>query len=166
MPQRHVISGTTNDWSCTMSTSTPDTPVTWPGWVHPEGTVAIVTGAGSGIGQSACILAAQQGMKVAAWDINADGAKRTVDRAGEYGSSIAPIVADVADAGAVTAAMQQTVDTLGAPTLLVNNAGPTAIGNNLNFDQALNAAVGSIQKVTEAFLAAQLPGSQGSVVNI
>jgi NAD(P)-dependent dehydrogenase (short-subunit alcohol dehydrogenase family) len=139
--------------------------LSWPGWVHPEGTVAIVTGAGSGIGQAACILAAQQGMKIAAWDINAEGAKRTVDLAGEFGSSIEPIVADVSDGDAVRAAMQETVDMLGTPTLLVNNAGPTALGNSLDFSQALDAAVGSVHKVTEAFLATG-PGAGASVVNI
>ena len=143
----------------------PERDVAWPGWVHPKGTVAIVTGAGSGIGQAACILAVQQGMKVAAWDINAEGAQRTKDRAAQHGDAIVPIIADVADAGAVSAAMQETVDKLGTPTLLVNNAGPTAIGNSLDFDGAILAALGSIQKVTEAFLATN-PAGGASVVNI
>jgi NAD(P)-dependent dehydrogenase (short-subunit alcohol dehydrogenase family) len=140
-------------------------PVRWPGWVHPAGTVAIVTGAGSGIGQAAAILAARQGLKVAAWDINAEGAQRTIDRAGKDGSSIMPFVADVSDDGAVDDAMRATVEQLGKPTLLVNNAGPTALGSTLNFGEAVNAAVGSVQKMTEAFLAAK-PEPSASVVNI
>lgn len=148
-----------------MSSITADTAVIWPGWVHPAGTVAIVTGAGSGIGQATCVLAAQQGLKVAAWDINAEGAHRTVERAGEHGDSIVPIVADVADPAAVQRAMDETVSRLGVPTLLANNAGPTALGNTFDFDGAVHAALGSIQKVTEAFLATG-PASGGSVVNI
>jgi NAD(P)-dependent dehydrogenase (short-subunit alcohol dehydrogenase family) len=148
-----------------MTTTGFDAPLTWPGWVHPEGTVAIVTGAGSGIGQAACVLAAQQGLRVAAWDINPEGAARTVERAGDVGDRIHPVVADVADAAAVASAMRETVEVLGVPTLLVNNAGPTAIGNNLDFDGAINAALGSIEKVTEAFLATS-PGEGASVVNI
>lgn len=142
-----------------------DAPLQWPGWVHPEGTVAVVTGAGSGIGQATCVLAAQQGLRVAAWDINAEGAQRTVARAGEHGHLIHPVVADVADGDAVRRAMDETVEALGAPTLLVNNAGPTAIGNNLDFDGAIHAALGSVEKVTETFLAAG-PGEGASVVNI
>lgn len=148
-----------------MSNTSPENAISWAGWVHAEGTAAIVTGAGSGIGQAACILAAQQGMKVAAWDINAEGGKRTVDRAGEFGYFIEPIVADVSDRAAVSAAMEKTVEKLGTPTLLVNNAGPTALGNSLDFDQAITAAIGSIDKVTNAFLATH-PGEGASVVNI
>lgn len=140
-------------------------PVQWPGWVHPAGTVAIVTGAGSGIGQAASILAAQQGLTVAAWDINEEGAQRTIERAGEFGSSIHAFAADVSDTQAVEAAMAATVRELGTPTLLVNNAGPTAIGTSLDFGQAVNAALGSVQRMTEAFLAAT-PGAGASIVNI
>jgi len=85
--------------------------------------------------------------------------------AGGVSSSIAPFVADVADGATVQSAMQATTEQLGAPTLLVNNAGPTAIGTNLDFGQAVDAALGSVQKVTEAFLAAN-PGPGASVVNI
>ena len=140
-------------------------PVRWPGWIHPRGTVAIVTGAGSGIGQAASILAARQGLKVAAWDLSAEGAQRTLDRAGEHADSIVPIIGDVSDESAVTQAMAETVARLGQPALLVNNAGPTILGAPLGFSRALDAAVGSVQKVTEAFLAAKL-GPGASVVNI
>ncbi len=139
--------------------------IRWPGWVHPQGTVAIVTGAGSGIGQAAAILAAQQGLRVAAWDINAEGAQRTIDRAGKHGPAILPFVADVSSGAAVEDAMHATVEQLGNPALLVNNAGPTAIGNTLDFSAAVDAAVGSVQKMTEAFLATGA-GPGASVVNI
>lgn len=140
-------------------------PIRWPGWVHPTGTVAIVTGAGSGIGQAASILGAQQGLKIAAWDLSADGAKRTLHRAGEHADAITPIIADVSDRNAVERAMQETVERLGTPKLLVNNAGPTILGAALEFSDALEAAVGSIEKVTTAFLASS-PGPGASVVNI
>ncbi len=140
-------------------------PVRWPGWVHPTGTVAIVTGAGSGIGQAASILAAQQGLKVAAWDLNPKGAERTLNRACEHADDITPIIADVSDTAAVEEAMRDTVEQVGRPTLLVNNAGPTILGGALEFSGALKAAVGSVQKVTEAFLAAE-PGPGASIVNI
>ena len=130
-----------------------------------KGKVALVTGAGSGIGQATALLAAQQGLMVAAWDIDLAGAERTAERAAEVGSSISPFVADVADCAAVQSAMQATVGQLGTPTLLVNNAGPAALGTSMDFAQAVEAALGSVQKVTEAFLSTE-PGPGASVVNI
>lgn len=140
-------------------------PVAWPGWTQPAGTVAIVTGAGSGIGQATSILAAQMGLKVAAWDINLEGAQRTVDRAGEFGDSIVPVLANVGDEGAVKDAFAETVDRLGTPKLVVNNAGPTILGQKLPFAGAIEEAIASVHYITEQYLALE-PGPDGSVVNI
>lgn len=140
-------------------------PIRWPGFTHPQGTVAIVTGAGSGIGQATSIIAAQLGMKVAAWDLSDESLTRTLDRAGEYASSITSFTADVGDAHAVSETMRATVDRVGTPTVLVNNAGPAIATTKLDFDDNITAAVGSIQKMTTAFLETQ-PGSTASVVNI
>jgi NAD(P)-dependent dehydrogenase (short-subunit alcohol dehydrogenase family) len=135
-----------------------------PGWAHAPGTVLIVTGAGSGIGQATAIQAARMGLRVAAWDFRLDGAQRTAELAGEHGSSITPVEADVTNQAAIDKAMATTAR-LGQPTLLVNNAGPTAIGTELVFTDALTAAVGSVQMVTEAFIATQ-PPQGASIVNI
>lgn len=140
-------------------------PVQWPGWVAPKGTVAIVTGAGSGIGQATSILAAQMGLKVAAWDIDLAGAQATVDRAGEFGDSIVPILANVGDEEAVRGAFAETVEKLGKPTLVVNNAGPTILGQTLPFGDAVQDAIASVHYISEQFLALE-PGPGASVVNI
>lgn len=140
-------------------------PLRWPGFSHPEGTVAIVTGAGSGIGQATSIIAAQLGMKVAAWDVSGESLQRTVDRAGEHGASITTFIADVGDSAAVQGTMRATVDQVGSPTVLVNNAGPAIATTKLDFDGNIVAAVGSVQKMTMAFLETE-PGPHASVVNI
>jgi NAD(P)-dependent dehydrogenase (short-subunit alcohol dehydrogenase family) len=146
-------------------TTSEQPPVVWPGWVQPEGTVAIVTGAGSGIGQATTILAAQMGLKVAAWDINPAGIEATIARAGEYADSILPVVGNVGDEDAVRRSFEETVAGLGKPKLIVNNAGPTILGQRLPFDAAVQEAIASIHYVTEQFLALD-PGPGGSVVNI
>lgn len=116
-----------------------------PAWAHAPGTLVIVTGAGSGIGQATAILAARMGLRVAAWDFRVAGAQRTIELAGEHGASITAVEADVTHPGAIDEAMAATTR-LGQPTLLVNNAGPTAIGTELPFADALTAAVGSVQE--------------------
>ena len=133
-------------------------------WAHPQGTVIIVTGAGSGIGQATAVQAARLGLRVAAWDFKPEGVQKTIEMAGEHGPSITPIRADVTSEQAIQQAMRDTLS-LGRPTLLVNNAGPTAIGTNLVFSDAVTAAVGSVQMVTSAFLASE-PPEGASIVNI
>jgi NAD(P)-dependent dehydrogenase (short-subunit alcohol dehydrogenase family) len=133
-------------------------------WAHPKDTMIIVTGAGSGIGQATAIQAARLGLHVAAWDFKPEGTQRTIALAGEHGLSISPIQADVTSKEAIQNAMAETRK-IGRPTLLVNNAGPTAIGTQLAFSDTLTAAVGSVQMVTEAFLATDPPDGS-SIVNI
>ena len=135
-----------------------------PAWAHAPGTLVIVTGAGSGIGQATAILAARMGLRVAAWDFRVAGAQRTIELAGEHGASITAVEADVTHPDAIDRAMAATTR-LGQPTLLVNNAGPTAIGTELRFADALTAAVGSVQMVTESFIATH-PPEGASIVNI
>ena len=56
--------------------------IVFEGWTAPEGTGIIVTGAASGIGAATAILAAKSGLKVAAWDMFAEGIQETIERAG------------------------------------------------------------------------------------
>jgi NAD(P)-dependent dehydrogenase (short-subunit alcohol dehydrogenase family) len=135
-----------------------------PAWAHPKNTLIIVTGAGSGIGQATAIQAARLGLKVAAWDFKPEGTQRTIEMAGEFGSSIRSIQADVTSKEAIDKAMAETAH-LGQPTLLVNNAGPVAIGTNLVFGDTVAAAIGSVQMVTDAFIAAN-PPEGSAIVNI
>lgn len=53
-------------------------------------------------GLATAVLAAKQGYQVAAWDISAEGLKRTIELAGEFKSSIHPIIADIASESAVS----------------------------------------------------------------
>ena len=87
-----------------MSASTPQIHGPQP---HPAGSVIVITGAGSGIGQATAVLAARQGYRVAAWDVNLDGVARTAQAAGEFGNAISAIACDVADAAAIQVAMDR-----------------------------------------------------------
>jgi 3-oxoacyl-[acyl-carrier protein] reductase len=87
--------------------------------------VAIVTGAARGLGAATARRLAEDGMAVAVVDLDAQSAAVTAAAITDAGGRALAIGADVTDAAQVEAAVRRTADTLGAPTVLVNNAGIT-----------------------------------------
>jgi 3-oxoacyl-[acyl-carrier protein] reductase len=83
--------------------------------------VALVTGAGSGIGQAIAQLFAEEGARVVVNDVNGDAAQTTASKL-PSGRGFA-ITADVADSGQVRAMFAQVERELGTLDILVNNAG-------------------------------------------
>ena len=96
-----------------------------------ESRTAVVTGAAQGIGAAIAQRLAADGHKVAVLDLSAEAAQATVDAIVAAGGTALAVGADVSDAAAVDAAFAQIVEELGAPTILVNNAG--IIRDNLLF---------------------------------
>ncbi len=88
-----------------------------------KGQVALVTGAGSGMGQVVAKMFAQEGAYVAALDMLEEGLRLTKDLAQEKGSHIKTIVCDITQEDAVKAAVASTVQEFGKLTVLYNNAG-------------------------------------------
>lgn len=82
--------------------------------------VALVTGAGQGMGRAIAQRFAAEGATVVAMDLNLDAAQQTL--AGLSGRHLA-LALNVADAGAVNAAVEQVLQQLGRVDVLVNNAG-------------------------------------------
>lgn len=90
-----------------------------------NGKIAVVTGAGSGIGRACAVQLAKDGAAVAVWDLNGDGAQVTVDQIiGNGGKAIAMVV-DCASSTAINDAVAKVHAELGPITVLVNNAGIT-----------------------------------------
>jgi 2-hydroxycyclohexanecarboxyl-CoA dehydrogenase len=81
--------------------------------------VALVTGAGSGIGRAIAVRLFADGCSVAAADLNAEGAAATA--AGAEG--ITAFAVDVADQGSVEALVRDVAEAIGPPAVLVNCAG-------------------------------------------
>ncbi|HEX2171197.1 MAG TPA: SDR family oxidoreductase [Dehalococcoidia bacterium] len=90
-----------------------------------SGKVALVTGAGSGIGEACAATFAAHGARVIVADVNLAAAEQAAGLLGQA----APMQADVADPSSVEAMVRFAIDTFGGLDIAINNSG---IGVNLN----------------------------------
>ena len=96
---------------------------------------AIVTGAGRGIGAAVAARLASDGLAVAVLDLTEESAADTVAAITDAGGTALAVGADVSDEESVTAAIAKVTSDLGAPTVLVNNAG--ILRDNLLFKMSV-----------------------------
>ena len=97
---------------------------------------AIVTGAARGIGAAVAKRLAQDGFAVAVLDLDESACAATVDAITAEGGKALAVGVDVADEASVTAAVERVATELGAPTVLVNNAG--IIRDNMLFKMSVD----------------------------
>jgi NAD(P)-dependent dehydrogenase (short-subunit alcohol dehydrogenase family) len=84
-----------------------------------DGKVAVITGAGGGMGREAALLFCAEGARVCVADVDADAAEQTASEA----SDAFPVEVDVADENSVRAMYEQTAERYGGIDVLYNNAG-------------------------------------------
>ena len=137
-----------------------------------ENQVAIVTGAGSGIGAATATLLAARGARVALVDRDADGLARTAAAIGGAGGTSRSITADVADAALAGRTVDRIVAEWGRLDVLVTGAGiSTGAGTVLTQDEAVWERVfrinvfGTVNWV-KAALPPMIAAGRGSVVTI
>jgi NAD(P)-dependent dehydrogenase (short-subunit alcohol dehydrogenase family) len=93
------------------------------------GKMAVVTGAGSGIGRAAAALFAREGATVAIIDLAASAAKEAAEEITGAGGSALAITADIADPGQVDSAFGEIRGEFGRVDVLYNNAGVNSSGS-------------------------------------
>src|SRR3984957_5879212 len=85
--------------------------------------VALITGAGSGIGRASAILFAAEGAKIMVADVRSESAANTVDEIGKAGGTAKSISVDVRIGAEVERMVNETVRAFGRIDILFNNAG-------------------------------------------
>jgi 3-oxoacyl-[acyl-carrier protein] reductase len=133
--------------------------------------IAVVTGAGRGIGQAIALKLAAEGADVVCVDLQADFVQQTVAGVQQLGRKAWAVAANVADAGSVEAAAEQILKEAGRVDILVNNAGITRDTLLMRMSEADWDAVLSINLkgtflMTKAFSRAFLKQRSGRIVNI
>jgi NADP-dependent 3-hydroxy acid dehydrogenase YdfG len=93
-----------------------------------EGTVALITGASSGIGEATAIALASEGASLALAARRLDRLESLSERIRQDGGTALPIEADVSVADQAAGAVERTVSELGRLDILVNNAGLMLLG--------------------------------------
>jgi NADP-dependent 3-hydroxy acid dehydrogenase YdfG len=93
-----------------------------------DGTVALITGASSGIGEATARALAAQGAKVAVAARRLERLERLASEIGGSGHTALAIQSDITDQAQAVAAVDRTVDELGRLDIVVNNAGQMLLG--------------------------------------
>lgn len=100
-----------------------------------EGKVAIVTGAGQGLGKAISQTLAEAGAKVAINDINPDRADRVSNEIRQAGGEAIAVAADISNKFQCVHVVESTRSSWGALDILVNNAGIEPVSTILDMDE-------------------------------
>jgi 3-oxoacyl-[acyl-carrier protein] reductase len=137
-----------------------------------ENQVAVVTGAGRGIGHAIAVRLAKEGARVASVSRTEANAQKTADEINAARADAAKAYAvDVADQAAVQKAAEQIFADFGRVDILVNNAGVTRDGLSMrmsmdDWDTVLNTNLKGAFNFTQAVMRPMIKQRSGRIINI
>jgi NAD(P)-dependent dehydrogenase (short-subunit alcohol dehydrogenase family) len=136
-----------------------------------HGKVAVITGAGSGIGRALAVELARRGSRLALSDVNTEGLGETVALAEKYGAQAKGYQLDVADRAAFTAHAEEVAGHYGQVDLVVNNAGVALMSTveqmrYEDFDWLMGINFWGVVHGTKAFLPHLIASPQSHLVNV
>jgi NAD(P)-dependent dehydrogenase (short-subunit alcohol dehydrogenase family) len=136
-----------------------------------DGRVAVITGAGSGIGRALSVELARRGARLAISDVDVVGLAETAEQARAVGAQVHEQRLDVTDRAAVLAYADAVAAEYGVVNLVFNNAGIAFTGNieALSFAQierVMDVDFWGVVNGTKAFLPHVIASGDGHIVNV
>jgi NADP-dependent 3-hydroxy acid dehydrogenase YdfG len=132
--------------------------------------VAVITGAGSGMGRYLAVLLAKDGADVCVCDVNEETLNETVEMLRQYNISVSSHLLDVADKDSIEALPQKVIDQHGKVDLVFNNAGVTT-GSHFkdmdedNWDWVMGINFDGVINSTRAFIPHMVDSPEAAIVN-
>ena len=132
--------------------------------------VAVITGAGSGMGRYLAVLLAKDGADVCVCDVNEETLNETVEMLRQYNVSVSSHLLDVADKDSIEALPQKVIDQHGKVDLVFNNAGVTT-GSHFkdmdedNWDWVMGINFDGVVNSTRDFIPHMINNTEAAIVN-
>ncbi|TQR17767.1 3-ketoacyl-ACP reductase [Psychrobacillus soli] len=135
------------------------------------GKVALITGAGRGIGRATALAFAKEGIHVGLVGRTLDNLQQVAEELKQYDVKVAYACANVADLNSITAAVESIRGELGALDILVNNAGISKFGSFMDltpeeWTNIIDVNVKGVYYTTRAVLPEMIERNTGDIINI
>ena len=132
--------------------------------------VAVITGAGSGMGRYLAVLLAKEGADVSVCDVNEETLNETVEMLRKYNVSVSSHLLDVSDKEAIEALPKKVIDQHGKVDMVFNNAGVTTGShfkdmNEDNWDWVMGINFDGVINSTIAFIPHMVDSPEAAIVN-
>ena len=136
-----------------------------------DGRVAVVTGAGKGLGRIAALALAEAGARLAVLDLDAGTAAQTVREIAESGGTAQSWTCNVGDEAQVVAAFDAVAEAMGGIDILVNNAGiarrePAEDMPTATWDEVIRINQTAVFLCTREAARRMLAKGRGAIVNV
>ncbi|WP_060204788.1 3-ketoacyl-ACP reductase [Sporosarcina koreensis] len=135
------------------------------------GKVALITGAGRGIGRATALAFAKEGIHVGLVGRTLENLQRVAEELKQFDVKVAYAAADVADLDSITSAVESIRGELGPIDILVNNAGISKFGSFMDltpeeWTNIIDVNVKGVYYTTRAVLPEMIKRNTGDIINI